>query len=110
MPGPSFSYPAATTVMASGASATGPVDGRSGSAFGIMVPAAFTGTVINFAVSADGLTWVPLYDASNALVAQTIAPGRGYSITTAVAGWPFWEITSPSAQGGDRSIVIVSKS
>jgi hypothetical protein len=74
------------------------------------MPAAFTGTTLTFQVSADGSTYVPLYDSSGTLQSMTVAVSCGYSLNpTVFAGWPYLKVVSGSAQGRIAAITLLTR-
>lgn len=79
--------------------------------FGIIMPAAFTGTSITFTVSSTFAgTYVPLYDSTGtAVTATTAGTSRAIDCPTQLAAFPFWKIVSGSTEGGARSIVVIGK-
>lgn len=79
-----------------------------GTITGIVMPAAFTGTALSFQVSADGVTYTALYDASNALEGIIVTQGRAYSVNpTVFAGWPYAKVVSNATEGGSRAVTLV---
>jgi hypothetical protein len=78
------------------------------SILGIVTPAALTGTTITFQVSADGTTYVPLYDGTNTLVSFTVAVSRGYYLDPIIfASWRFVKLVSGAAEAADRVITLL---
>lgn len=105
----SFS-PAASVVIASGQTVSAALDCGGFSLVGLVIPAAFTGTAITFQVSADGVTYQPLYDSSNTVVSITVAQGRSYALApTNFQGAAFLKIVSGTAEGAARTIVCSLK-
>jgi hypothetical protein len=99
-----------TATIASGASTSGAIALGAGTITGIVLPAAFTGTALSFQVSADGSTYVALYDSTNTLESMTVAQGRGYSVNPAVfAGWPYMKVVSGSTEAGSRDLILVTR-
>lgn len=76
---------------------------------GIVVPAAFTGTALTFEVSADGVTYQPLYGTDGNAVSLTVAQGRSYPLPDAVLPWPYFKVKSGSAEAAARTLVVVFK-
>ncbi len=79
-------------------------------AFGLVMPAAFTGTTISFLVSADGVTYQALYDRYNVLVSMTVAVSRSYDLPVELAGWHSFKIVSGSSEGAARTLGMTCKS
>lgn len=78
------------------------------SILGIVTPAALTGTAITFQVSADGSTYVPLYDSTNTQVSVTVAASRGYYLDPAIfAAWRYAKVVSGSAEAADRTFTLL---
>lgn len=78
-------------------------------AFGLVMPAAFTGTSITFEVSHDGTTYQPLYDRFNTQVSMTVAAGRSYDLPAELNVWSRWRIVSSAAEAAARTLTIVVK-
>ncbi len=80
-------------------------------AFGMQMPAAFTGTVMYFQVSADnGTTFQDLYDATGTTrVSVTVTTSRSYDLPSELTAWTHFKLVSGSAEGADRSIVVIGK-
>ena len=99
-----------TLTIANGATASDAFDARGFVIFGLIMPAAFTGTTITFTVAEveDG-TYQALYDTSNVQVSLTVAVSRSYDLPAELAAWPFWKIVSGSAEGAARSLKIAAK-
>lgn len=86
-----------TATIAINTSLSGAVDlGAGQSLVGIQVPAAWTAAPISLQVSADGVTYTPLYNSSGALVQQaTPAVSCGYNLPAAeMMGWRYIKIQS----------------
>lgn len=75
----------------------------------------YTLTKVGANISVSGATFTgggfrPLYDASNALVAMTVAAGRCYAVDPAnFQGVPFMKIKSGSTEAADRTLLAVLK-
>lgn len=80
-------------------------------AFGLQMPAAFTGTSITFQVSADdGATYQALYDATGtAQVSVAVAASRSYDLPAELAAWDHFKIVSGSAEGAARALIVIGK-
>lgn len=106
----STSIATATATIANGATVSGVVALDAATVTGIVLPAAFTGTSLSFQVSADGSTYVALYDSTNTLESMTVTQGRGYSVNPAVfSGWPYMKVVSGSTEGGSRDLILVTR-
>lgn len=70
------------------------------------IPAAFTGTTITFSVSRNNSTYFNLYDEGNNQLSITVSTSRAYPIPPEAFDWPFLKLTSGSAEGGERTILI----
>lgn len=80
------------------------------SILGIVTPAALTGTAFTFQVSADGSTYVPLYDAGGVQVSVAVAASRGVYLDPAIfASWRNVKVVSGSAEGADRIITLLTR-
>ena len=79
--------------------------------FGLFtIPSAFTGATVSFLVSADGVTFVPLRNASNTLISYTVTPSNAYPFPDEVGAAFAVKIRSASAEGAARTIVVSVKS
>jgi hypothetical protein len=97
-----------TATILNGATVSDAIDAGPYTIFGIQLPAAFTGTALTFQVSADNITYQLLYDTANALVTiAAVAQGRSYILPSGLGPWPFFKVVSGTAEGAQRSIVIV---
>lgn len=99
-----------TATIASSGTTSGVVTLGSATITGIVLPAAFTGTTLTFQVSADGSTYVALYDSTDTLETMTVTQGHGYSVNpTVFAGWPYMKVVSGSTEGSSRTITLVTR-
>jgi hypothetical protein len=99
---------AQTLTIASGQTVSSTYNNRAGSALGLVMPAAFTGTTLTFKVSTDNTTFQSLYDTTNTLVSLTVAASRSYQLPAALATWPYIQVVSGSSEGASRSLVVVA--
>ncbi|CAN2532520.1 hypothetical+protein [Methylocapsa aurea] len=106
----------ALATILNGAALSGAVDLKEMRLSAIIMPAAWTAAALTFAVSADGATYYPLYDATGGAEASwTVAAGL-YIANSNFALWKdirFIKLrsgtaASPVNQGADRVITIVS--
>lgn len=85
---------------------------------GIEMPAAFTGTLLQFQTTSREKTpetpvgtYQPLYDSDDARVEMTVAASRNYSLVVddlvGVLPWPYIRLEAGSVQGADRTFTIV---
>jgi hypothetical protein len=79
-------------------------------AFGLQMPAAFTGASISFQVSADGTTFQALYDRLNDIVTVPVAVARSYDLPGEIGDWAFVKIVSASNEAAARELVFIAKS
>lgn len=104
-----------SATIANGENLSGAVDLGDKTMTGIVMPAAWTAAVLTFAVSADGVTYNPLYDEDGSEVTETVAASRAIRLDPAQwAGWRYVKIRSgtaaaPVAQGAERIVQIVSR-
>ena len=109
----------ATAAIANNGSLSGAVDAGDGrTLIGLETPGAWTAAAISFDVSADGTTYVPLYDTTGAEVnipSASIATNaaRGFALDpVSFVGWRYVKVRSglngaTVNQGGARSVVLV---
>jgi hypothetical protein len=84
------------------------IDIRGYTAFTLIVPANFDGSVINIEVNANGgTTWFPLYDITNAAVqvgSGVVAPGRAYDLPGELGGAAYVRFNCVTVQSTDPTI------
>jgi hypothetical protein len=99
-----------TLTIANGQTTSDLCNAATASAFGLVLPAAFTGTSITYTVSADGSTFQALYDNTGAnQVTTAVTQGRSYDLPAELTAWPYFKLVSGSAEGAARSLVVVGK-
>jgi hypothetical protein len=114
------SITAGSVAIANGASLSGTIDLSAGERqlTGIQMPAAWTAASLTFAVSHDGVTFVPLYwDGAEYAIAAAggAAASLGVSLEpSAFAGWPFVRIRSGTAaaavnQAAERTLAVLTR-
>lgn len=97
-------------MISSGLQPSTAIDSRRGVAYGLQMPAAFTGTTITFQVSIDGSTFQALYDATGATqVSMAVAASRSYDLPAELTAWAMFKIVSGSAEAADRALLVVGK-
>lgn len=101
----------ATVTIASAGTVSGAVLAADCVAFGLQMPAAFTGTSITFQVSADrGTTFQALYDSTGAnQVTLAVAASRSYDLPAELTAFDAFKIVSGSSEGAARSLVVIGK-
>jgi hypothetical protein len=99
-----------TLTIANGATTSDFCNAAMWAMFGLIMPAAFTGTTLTFTVcNTPAGTYQALYDVSNATVSLTVAVSRSYDLPAELSAWPYFKIVSGSAEGAARSLIIVKK-
>ena len=99
-----------TLTIANGATSSDAFNAGTCAAFGLQLPAAFTGTAVTFTVSGDGSTFQDLYDATGATkISVAVTQGRSYDLPAELTAWPYFKVVSGSAEGAARSLVVVGK-
>jgi hypothetical protein len=98
-----------SVIIANGATASAAVSAGSYAMFGLVIPAAFTGTTVGFQVSADGTTYQTLYDEFNVAVSVTVAVSRSYNLPSALAAFSSFKVVSGSAEGAARTLKVTCK-
>lgn len=88
-------------------------------AYGLVLPASFTGTSISFQVCADTTVDSPTYQAlyevddpatgTQRQVTLAVTQGRSYDLPAALATWQGFKIVSNGAEAAARSLVVVGK-
>ena len=122
---PTFGFPhgalpraTATLTIPAGQSASDALDTADMIPLGVITPGAWTEAALSFQVSADGSTWIPLYDqyGSEVSIPSSAIPtgaARAFSIALAnVAAWRFIRLVSgtnatPVSPAASRSIVLL---
>lgn len=106
-----------TVTIANGAALSDASDGKGKTLAGVQTPSAWTAAALSFEVSADGTTYVPLYDAGgevyvpSALIATGAA--RGFALDpTLFMGWRYVKARSglngaTVNQGAQRVITLI---
>lgn len=108
-----------TLTIANGATTSDEFSAGWHAAYGLVVPAAFTGTSISFTVCADTSVPVPVYQAlyevddpatgTQRQVTMAVTQGRSYDLPAALTTWQAFKIVSNGAEAADRSLVVVGK-
>lgn len=100
-----------TITVANAASVTATaVDTNGARNIGIVVDAAFDGTQIQFQVSYDNVTFVPLRDITNTLVTQTVTAGAAHDLYGEIMVWRYIKIATVTVQTGATNFVVVMRS
>ena len=106
------------TIANNGTTSTAFVSAAGLAAYGLQLPAAFTGASISFEVAADENTFQALYEIADAdagppattrLVTMAVTQGRSYDLPVALVAWPSWRIVSASSEGATRSLIVCGK-
>jgi len=97
-----------TATIAASGTKTDAIEIKASVAFGVALPATFTGTALTFEVSTDNVTYQALHNTSGA-VSLTVAQGKSYALPAELTAWPWFKIVSGSTEGSARSLVIVRK-
>lgn len=100
-----------TVTIANGQTASSAVSGRNFTVYGLIMPAAFTGTALTFTVceSLAG-TYQALYDPTGALSSiPVVAASRSYDLPVELGPWPYFKIVSNAAEGGARTLLVCCK-
>lgn len=100
-----------TVNIASGGTASDPID-ASQHAFGAYhIPATFDGVSVTFeATPDDGTTWQPIHsEVDNALINPASTAGKSYPIPARVMHFDKFRIVSSSSETAERSIVVELK-
>lgn len=104
-----------TTVIATianGQTVSGAVDMGDLTACSLETPGELTGTTISFQHSRDNATFLPVYDEAGALVTVVVDVSQSVSLGNVIQhllGKRYLKLVSGSAEGGERSIVIVGR-
>lgn len=104
-----------TLTIVSGGTASTSYRANNMAAYGLQMPAAFTGTSISFKVSADGATFQALYEVDDPAtgtqrqVTLAVTASRNYALPDALTPWKAFMIVSNGVEGADRSLVVVGK-
>jgi len=95
--------------IASGQTVSDAVDLRGLDMLAFILPAAFTGTTIQFQMSPTAIdgTYYPCYNIADAVMEATVTQGRAYFIEPQdLAGIRFIKLVSGSAEAAERTILI----
>jgi hypothetical protein len=99
-----------TATIASGQTVGSAVDLGTKRLFAIVTPAALTSTAMTFQASHDGTTYNAVYDDAGTQLSYTVAASRYIAITSPAKwiGVRYLKLVGGSAEGGTRSIVLVT--
>lgn len=104
-----FAHPFQSVYIPKDGTSCGAIDARSTAYTGVIIPPVFDGQDLQFSVSHDGVTWVPLYSADaggQVPVDMKISPGRAYPLPADVlAPWPYFRIVAMQ-QTASRQLVV----
>lgn len=79
-------------------------------AYGLVMPAAFTGTTITFQVSHDGVTYQALNkNTSDVAESVTVTAAKSYPLPASLEAWPFFKIVSGGIEAAERALYVVGK-
>lgn len=104
--------------IANGGTVSDAFEASSCAAFGLQLPATFTGTSITFQVSADrGTTYQALYEydtvtddgSATRVTTRAVVQGRSYDLPAALTAWTHFKIVSGSAEGAARTLYVTGK-
>ena len=78
---------------------------------GILIPTGFDGTIVSFEESFDkGVTYLPIRDASGALITMAVTAGSIYRIAPSdFSSTTFFKIVSGTAQTVDTTLRVATK-
>lgn len=100
-----------TATIANGQTTSGEIDLRGRTLYAIYMPDAFTGTALTFTgCHTSGGTFRAIYDQTGNAVSITVAQQRVVSLVDehlAVRAVPFVKVVSGSAEGAERSLVLL---
>jgi hypothetical protein len=75
----------------------------------LQMPASFTGASVSFQGSNDNVTYQAIYSGS-AAYSETVTASKDVALDPNIlAGFPYLKIVSASAEGADRSIVVLTR-
>lgn len=100
-------YPA--TVPASG-SVSGTVDMGGVTLTGLVMPGTLTNGTVYFRVSADGVSYVPLYDAVGSRIQVLVGASRAYSLDPAdFLSWRYVALEGAANEAAERVLTLVGR-
>lgn len=77
---------------------------------GLITPGTLTGTAFTFQASADGTTYVAVYDKTGAAYSVTVSTSRYILLPPAdFAGIQYLKVVSGSTETGERVITVVTR-
>ena len=80
--------------------------------FGLIMPAAFTGTAVTFQVSHDGTTYQALTNGFGQSVSVTVAASKDVSLGDFLKylyGWEYIKVVSGGAEGAARTVIVIHR-
>lgn len=95
-------------VIANGGTDSTFFDARGYSAFGLEMPAAFTGTSITFKVSSDNSTFRVLTANTGAAITLNVATGKSYALPAQLSAWRYFKIVSSNAEAAERTLTVTA--
>ena len=110
---PPFLQTHSFTIPTGAGAYSGTVDVEDGVLVGIITSPAFTGTLLNVKVSADGTTFQVLRNDANVAVQILITAGAACGIDAAaqaMAPWQYFQFGSDANEASARTMTLVAKS
>ena len=99
-----------TVTMGSGAASSGTVGLRGATSGHVVMPDAFSGTVLTFMTSADGSTYRALYNSAGVVApAASVAGSRAYPLPSELFGAHSFYLSAGTVQAAARSFVVFLK-
>lgn len=100
----------AKATIPSGQTKSAAIDLQGPSLTGLFIPAAFTGTVVTFETSPDGVTWYPVYNDDNTVYSVATATKGIYIVVNPAifVGIRYIKVVSNAAEGGARIVNLVA--
>lgn len=98
-----------TATIAAGQTVSDVIDlGRANALVGIQMPGTFVGTSLTFQASADGSTYVALYDRDGQAVSVVVSTSRYIYLDPAIfAGVPYLKVVSGATETGGAALSLV---
>ncbi len=99
-----------TATIANTATKSDVIDLKGATLKTIIMPAAFTGTVISFEISTDGTNFFPYYNVDDIEVDVTVTAGRAYGLAAIdFYSIQYLKIVSNASEGAKRLLTLISR-
>jgi hypothetical protein len=97
-----------TVTIANGGTASTTIDLQGRGLVAVILPSAFTGSIITFQASPDNNTFQALYNTANTQLSMSVTQGRTYLLSPSdLVGVRYLKLVSGSAEGAERTLTLM---